>query len=1085
MAKSTETHALDHSQRGSKVEDKDHTPKEGCEVQTNEDKAPIEGQEPNKAHPKEHKAPKEGQEELARSKTLQPKLHTDRPTSSEGQWCKDRQNQQIQFGDFGEDEMEKLIAGAKEMQMARIQYEIEKKPALKMDGLIAHRKARILVDPGAEGNFISEALVKRIKLRTAPVTTPQLVTGLAGQQCWINQVVPNISLKMGKHTEQLTLTVLPDGLDSDVVLGMPWLHKHNPPIDWVRRLITFKPKHPAAEPITVKVANDWDCSPDSQPGFLMSATQFTNAAKKKQNMVFGIRVQAVQSSSDASSEANKNEHLSEVLKKYQDVFPDELPSGPPPERGLAHKIDLEPGAQATFGPVYRLSTEEADVLKKQLEELEQKGFIRPSLSPFGAPVLLVKKKDGDMRLCVDYRALNKITLKNRYPMPLIEEPTDRLHGAKFFSKIDLRSGYWQVKVAEEDVHKTAFRTRYGHYEFTVLPFGLTNAPATFMRLMHDVYRPLLDKCVVVYLDDILIYSRSESEHVQHVEQALDILRQHKLYAKLSKCSFMQPSVEYLGVIIDADGLHVEDRKIAAIRNWPELRNKTDVLQFLGLASYYRKFIDNFSVVAAPLTDLLKKDVPWDFNEAASAAFQKLKECLTSAPTLAIPDPNADFEVTTDASNFGIGAILSQNGVPVAHFSRKLRPAETRYPTHDKETLAIVSACKEWRVYLAGRQTKVFTDHNSLKYLQTQPHLSERQVRWLEKLSPYQLDIQYKPGKSKQAADALSRRPDFQAAAIRQMSPHQDLVSGLREAIAKANLPEDHTYINVDGLLYQEEERTLKLAIPSVSGSEFSALKEKIISECHDTAYSGHLGIENTYQLVKRSYTWPGMKADVALYVSRCPTCQTTKNANQKPAGLLQPLQIPEQKWSSISMDFIMQLPKTRAGHDAILVIVDRLTKMIHLVPTTTEVTAEETADLLIKFVFKYHGVPISIVSDRDTRFTGHFWQALMKVLGTKLQMSSAHHLETDGQTERANQAVEQMLRAFVDIDQRNWDECLDMVEFAYNNQRQASTGHTPFFLNSGQHPITPASLQSAMAMKAASKVPGVIDAVKKMDEAIV
>ena len=325
-----------------------------------------------------------------------------------------------------------------------------------------------------------------------------------------------------------------------------------------------------------------------------------------------------------------------LVEQFADVFPADLPAGAPPDRGVAHKIDLIPGTEPPSKPAYRLPLAQMEELRQQLEGLVDKGHIRPSTSPYGAPMLLVKKKDGTLRLCVDYRALNKATIKNRCAMPRIDDLLDRLQGAKVFSKIDLRSGYHQIPINSGDVEKTAFRSRFGHYEYTVMPFGLTNAPATFMTLMQNVLRPLLDKCVIVYLDDILVYSKSHTEHEHHLKAVLQLLREHQLYGKLSKCEFGQAAVEYLGHIVSADGISVEPKKVQAVLQWPEPKDRQQLMQFLGLSNYYRRFIQGHAAVAAPLTDLLKKDQAWKWLAAEQEAFAELKKRLTTAPTLAIP-----------------------------------------------------------------------------------------------------------------------------------------------------------------------------------------------------------------------------------------------------------------------------------------------------------------------------------------------------------------------------------------------------------------------------------------------------------------
>jgi len=410
-----------------------------------------------------------------------------------------------------------------------------------------------------------------------------------------------------------------------------------------------------------------------------------------------------------------------------------------------------------------MSPKELEELKKQLDELLQKGLIKPSQSPFGAPVLFVKKKSGEMRLCVDYRALNEITVKNKYPLPRVEDLIDQLKGAKVFSKIDLRSGYHQIRIDEKDVEKTAFRTRYGHFEFLVLPFGLTNAPATFMDLMQQIFHENLDVFVIIYLDDILIYSKTMKEHHKHLRVVLDVLREHKLYAKLSKCHLYQDKVSFLGHVVSAEGVEMEPEKVKAIRDWPVPKTQKDIRSFLGLAGFYRRFIKNFSKISAPMTALLKKDAHFEVGEKQELAFKELKAAISSAPILANPDPELPFTVVTDSSGFAIGAALCQNdgtgSRPVAFMSKKLLPAEMNYPTHERELLAIVCALKEWRHYLFGNHFTVLTDHRPLQHIQNQPHLSARQTRWSEFLQQFDLTIEYQQGKSNVVADALSRRSD--------------------------------------------------------------------------------------------------------------------------------------------------------------------------------------------------------------------------------------------------------------------------------------------------------------------------------------
>ncbi|GJP80846.1 hypothetical protein CLOP_g11046 [Closterium sp. NIES-67] len=678
----------------------------------------------------------------------------------------------------------------------------------------------------------------------------------------------------------------------------------------------------------------------------------------------GFLAIATEAENDREKTSEPPGKIKKLLKEFQDILPDNLPNELPPYRTHQHEIVEEPGSKPTFRAPYRLSPMELTDMKKQTEYLLAKGIIQPSTSPYGAPVLFTPKPDGSLRMCIDYRALNKQIIKNKYPIPRIDDLLDQLRGATVFSKLDLRSGYWQIRMADNSIHKTAFRTRYGSYEYLVVPFGLTNAPATFQAKMNHILRPLLDECVVVYKDDILIYSCDIKQHVEHLRRVFEILRRERFYVKLSQSEFALEKVQFLGHMVSAQGVHVDPKKIEA-----------------------------YAKIAAPLTNLLKKNTPYKWEPKHQVAMEQLKQALTSAPVLILPDPERDYVIEADASDRAVGAVLMQdqgNGLqPIAYLSKKLHGAELNYPIHDKEALAIVIAFKAWRCYLEGRRTTVYTDHCSLKYLKTQPHLSRRQVRWIDFLEThFHYDIVYKPG-HKNKADALSR---------------------------PAHL---------------------------------------LLEEYHDVLYAGHFGSNKTLTGIAKHYYWPHLAEDVQKFVTSCDTCQRMKSSKQKKAGLLQPLPVPEQPWQVVSLDFITALPPTSSGHDAILVVVDKFSKMGHFIPTHTTARTEETAQLFVRYIISQHGIPTTLITDRDPKFTSKFWKELMSLLGTKLAMSSAYHPQTDGQTERLNQIVQQLLRAACKDEISKWDLHLPVLEFAYNNATHAATGQTPFFLCYGRHPHTP------------------------------
>ena len=406
-----------------------------------------------------------------------------------------------------------------------------------------------------------------------------------------------------------------------------------------------------------------------------------------------------------------------VVREFEDVFPSEIPGLPPP-RAVDLTIDLVPGTSPISKAPYRMAPREIAELKVQLQELLDKGYIRPSVSPWGAPVLFVKKKDGTFRLCVDYRELNRATVKNKYPLLRIDDLFDQLRGASVFSKIDLRSGYHQLNISPKDIPKTAFKTRYGHYEFTVMPFGLTNAPAAFMALMNNIFSAYLDQFVIIFIDDILVYSEDEEQHAEHLRIVLQTLREHRLYAKFSKCEFWLRKVSFLGHIVSSEGISVDPTKVEAISTRAIPRNASEVRSFLGLAGYYRRFVRDFSKIARPLTQLTRKDVRFVWDDQCDEAFRILKTRLTTAPILALPDGESEFELYTDASKNGLGCVLMQNGRVIAYASRQLKTHEVNYPTHDMELAAVVFALKIWRHYLYGTNFRVLSDHKSLKFIFT-------------------------------------------------------------------------------------------------------------------------------------------------------------------------------------------------------------------------------------------------------------------------------------------------------------------------------------------------------------------------------
>jgi hypothetical protein len=728
-------------------------------------------------------------------------------------------------------------------------------------------------------------------------------------------------------------------------------------------------------------------------------------------------------------------------------------------------------------------------LKKQLQELLDKGFIRPSTSPWGCPALFVKKKDESLRLCVDYRPLNAVTIKNKYPLPRIDVLFDQLVGAKVFSKIDLCFGYHQIKIRANDIPKTAFSTRYALYEYLVMSFGLTNAPTYFMYLMNSVFMPELDKFVVVFIDDILVYSRNEQEHTKHLHTVLQRLRDHQLYAKLSKCDFWLREIKFLGHTVSQDGISVDPEKVQEVMNWKPPTTIRQIWSFLGLAGYYRRFIPDFSRIAKPMTELLKKGVKYEWSQKCEDAFHALRQHLTTAPVLAQPDNTKPFEVYCDASGTRLGCVLMQDNRVIAYASRALRPHEKNYPTHDLELAAVVHALKLWRHYLMGAHCNIYTDHKSLKYIFTQADLNMRQRRWLELIKDYDLEVHYHPGKANVVADAISRKAqcncvttDSKIATLcdELCKLSMEVVSSgtlgyisveptLHDQIVMAQMGDKGVQVikemleqKVDkykcfrqdnkGVLWFED----RLVVP-----KNLKLRNKILDEAHLSKFSMHPGSNKMYHDLRSLYWWTRMKREIAKYVSECDTCQRIKASHLKVAGTLQPLPIPSWKWEDICMDFIVGLPNTSRHHDSIWVIVDRLTKIAHFLPVHTTHKTEKYAELYIDPLVRLHGIPKTIVSDRGALFVARFWEQLQESLETQVIRSSASHPQTDGQTERINQILEDMLRACVLHYGKNWDKCISLVEFSYNNSYQSSLKMALFEALYGRRCKTPLNWSQA------------------------
>lgn len=777
--------------------------------------------------------------------------------------------------------------------------------------------------------------------------------------------------------------------------------------------------------------------------------------------------------------------LDELIPKsyhdFLDVFEKKKAERFPESRPYDHAINLKPEFVPKNFKIYPLSPVEQQKLDEFLEENLRKGYIRPSQSPMASPFFFVGKKDGSLRPCQDYRYLNEGTIKDSYPLPLISELLDKLNGATIFSKLDLRSGYNNVRIKDGDQWKAAFKTNRGLFEPTVMFFGLCNSPATFQHMMNDLFRDMLDEgWLVIYMDDMLVFSKDKKTHAERVRRILQRLRENDLFLKAEKCIFDAEEVEFLGLIVKPGELHMDPVKLDGIRNWPQPETVKQVRSFLGFGNFYRKFIRHYAELARPLHDLTKKDVPWNWSSECQHAFDSLKERFTSAPVLRIPDPTKPFVLETDASKFATGAVLRQQDMngdwhPCGFLSQSFSPAEKNYQIYDKELLGIINGLKAWRHYFEGSSHKlvICTDHRNLTYYRLPQQLTERQRRWQLFLSRFNYSLLHVPGSQMTVSDNLSRNPTMddksQDDKLDVMIPDHLFVRTvnfeLREKIVQSTaldpIAKDAVEaITGDGISRMKQDLKDWEVIDGIirfKGRIYvpqdDDLRRQIVREHHDLPVMGHPGNMKTKDLVSRDYWWPGLHSFVTSYVQGCSICQQTKINTHPTVPPIQPIPSKSNRpFADCSVDFITDLPLS-GEFDSIMVVVDHgLSKGVIFTPCTKKIDAIGTASLIHQHVYKRFGLMDSLISDRGPQFASHAFQELLRIIGTKSKLSTAYHPQTDGETERANQELEGYLRIFCGNNPDEWSHKLADAEFVHNSRIHESRGMSPFYIMMGYNP---------------------------------
>lgn len=989
-----------------------------------------------------------------------------------------------------------------------------------------------LVDTGASHSFLDARLAIQHAVQTERLSTPRILRVIDGRPISSGTVnhKSSVTLHISKHSSPQELFITK--LDRfPVVLGLDFLQLHCPNLDFTNLSVSFSSSYCRQHCLTT--GNEGT----SIPAMSVSHIELCNAVEFEQDLLDGesvaglvhvclsgqedLRVHSALDTGtndlDTMSEVinpldlDQEEdpaHLAKVKEKvpvqYHDLlqaFSQAKANQLPPHRPFDHPIDLIEGSTPPVGRLYPLSAPELEFLSKWLKENLDKGFIRPSKSSFGAPILFVKKKNGSLRLCMDYRALNSITVKNRLALPLISDTLDRLSKATIFTKLDLKGAYNLLRIRDGDEYKTAFRTRYGLFESLVMPFGLTNAPATFQHLMTELFRDLVDVTVLIFMDDILIFSSDPAHHVDHVREVLKRLINNNLYVAIDKCEFSVTTTEYLGFIISPDGVCMSPEKVAAILEWPTPSNVKQLQSFLGFANFYRRFIHQYSAIIQPLTNLLKKGARFTWDDSCTKAFDTLKHAFTSAPILTHFDPDLPLRLETDASDSAISGVLSQlhhdqRWHPVCFHSRKLTPPERNYTISEKELLPIVECVRIWRHYVESVETlNVYTDHANLVTLKEPRILNRRQSRWRLLLAPFRLELHYRSGKENTVADLLSRRSDlleggkatseqpqplFEPAAEHfQISAASTTTTISNTTSQNISIPDQIRQLQPKDPHYQHISSQDPMPQPyslhnnllmhrnRIYVPDDQKLRCEILSTAHDSPLAGHRGRDATYNRVADQFYWPGLDQFVRDFVASCDTCQRIKTRRHRPYGHLQPLPIPTRPWQSLSMDHITHLPSSH-GFDALLVVVDRFSKMIKLIPAHATDTAADLAKQYQRYVFCDHGLPDDIVSDRGPTFASKFWRCLCDSLGIKTKLSTAYHPQTDGQTEIVNASVEIYLRAFVDHLQHDWVDWLPTAQFSHNSARHTSTGKSPFELVYGFNPRSDLTMPSDTVVPAAT-----------------
>lgn len=900
-----------------------------------------------------------------------------------------------------------------------------------------------LIDTGSSISIIPLEIAKEINWNISTIP-PMNIAGVTGHATTLVGALNKIPVTVAETCQTVDLLILdrPAPKTHHLILGNDWLNATQAVIDMTNKSIEFKKKNQTIIPLPTR-SNTY-----------VSAIHVLSTDTNKENEEDEIPSYEI----ELAKSEDMDHRIKPLIKKFSYAFSDKLNTNPK-LRTHQHKIDTGNTIPSRIPP-YRLAHHEEKILEQEIKKLREQKLIRESNSPWSSPPLLVTKMDGSFRLCIDYRRLNTNTVKDPYQMPRIDDIIDDIGMFHIFTTIDLKSGFWQIPMDDESISKTAFSSKFGSFEWLVMPFGLCNATATFQRTMDIILQPLLRKCVLVYVDDIIVFSKSEEEHLKHLEQTLELLNNHCLTINAKKCRFFQTSTSFLGYTISSKGIQTDSDKVDAIINFPKPTNITKIRQFLGLVNYYRNFIPNMAEITAPFTQLLNPHMKFNWNEEAEKTFNTIKSILTTAPILITPDWSKPSTLTTDASNVGLGAILSQRqeGIekPIRHISRTLKGPELNYSATEKEALAIVWGVTSLRYYLYQHPFEIITDHNALVWLMTNKDLSSKLMRWSLKLAPYQFTITYKKGVDNVAADALSRNPIFiyetilnnLSAPITDITEDPEFISFLQTG--KPNIPR---YQNLKNMYYMKENQLYKRDTDIDKKVPSTKERLKLIMDCHLLLV--HAGWRAVDILLSSSYHWPNMSGQIKATIRACATCQAN---NPKSIDKMIIQQNSEFIQTKISVDLIGPLPESKTGKRYILTIIDTKSRFASSFSLKNK-SAMETAEALKLFILQF-GLPQEIQSDNGTEFINSTIDQLLHTLDISRALSSPYSPRTNGKIERLNGTLIGKIRKYlVDNQNTDWESALPFVTFAYNVSPHTSlNGYSPFEVFFARQPKLPLSI---------------------------